>query len=87
MAAASSVCHLGLLHCGRYSFGYNSSSAEGVVFGPQAHTVIHSCVSTLRPWNSPDMFSPGVIFSVRLGLWSESQRRWHINRLELEAVS
>ncbi|XP_042571116.1 uncharacterized protein LOC122135564 [Cyprinus carpio] len=37
-----------------------SSSAEGMVFGPQAHMVTHSCVSTLRPWSSTDMFNPGV---------------------------
>ena len=112
MAAASSVCHLGLLHMRPLQFWLKTRVPPRAWYsGHKRITVTHSCVSTLRPWSSPDMFSPGVPLGIvtqrtvvstdastagwgavclgvpASGLWSESQRRWHINRLELEAVS
>ncbi|XDV15183.1 hypothetical protein PO909_015313 [Leuciscus waleckii] len=66
MAAASSVCHLGLLHMRPLQFWLRTRvPPRAWSSGHKRITVTHSCVNTLRPWSNPDIFSPGVPFSNR----------------------
>lgn len=61
MAAASSVCHLGLLHMRPLQFWLKTRVPLRT--WSSGHTripVTNSCISALRPWRNPDMFSLGV---------------------------
>jgi ribonuclease HI len=112
LAAASPVCHLGLLHMRPLQIWLKLRVPRGAwSSGLRRVTVTRSCIRTLVPWKNPALFSSGVpmgtvahrtavltdastsgwgavcMGATASGLWTESQRTWHINRLELMAVS
>ncbi|XDV32448.1 hypothetical protein PO909_003253 [Leuciscus waleckii] len=112
MAAASSVCHLGLLHMRPLQLWLKARVPPGAwSSGHKRIMVTHSCIRALAPWRNPGLFSSGVPLGVvtrrtevltdastsgwgavclgepASGRWSEPERGWHINRLELKAVS
>ena len=112
MAAASSVCHLGLLHMRPLQHWLKARVPPSAWYSGHRRVMVTSgCARALAPWRNPDLFSSGVpmgLVTQRVevltdasstgwgavclgkpasGRWSEKQMEWHINRLELEAVS
>lgn len=112
MAAASSVCHLGLLHMRPLQLWLKARVPPSAWYsGHKRIMVTHECVRALAPWRNPHLLSSGVPMGIvtrrvevltdasstgwgavclgkpASGRWSEKQMEWHINRLELEAVS
>ncbi|KAI2645714.1 ORF V: Enzymatic polyprotein [Labeo rohita] len=106
MAAAATVCHLGLLYMCPLQIWLRThvpKKAWRIV-------VTRKCLNALEPWWEPDLYHRGVQLGLvtwrkvvttdvstvgwgahcdgvpASGRWTESERTWHINRLELRVV-
>lgn len=112
MAAAATVCHLGLLYMRPLQLWLKTQVPRRAwKLGRARIVVTRRCLSALKPWQNPDLYQRGVQMGLvtrrkvvttdasttgwgahcdglpASGHWTESERTWHINRLELRAVS
>ncbi len=111
MAAASTVCNLGLLHMRPLQLWLKSRVPQNACrTGTLRIKVTRNCLHMLTPWHNMTLYRQGVCIGQVIrrknvttdasstgwgavcdgrpafGTWSEMEKSWHINCLELRAV-